>query len=156
MTIKNNRYKYFIIGLILICTTILVGCNVNLNTKTEISINDNYKISATVLEINEEIDTAWTQKVSFIILFENNNPVNMIGANLNIYNFDLYIENYTIFDLIMMRDFQGGTISNFTIEPNEKIYITLKATINKSNITEKITDTKISLKYNNTTIFSNY
>lgn len=156
MTIKNNRYKYFIIGLILICTTILVGCNVNLNTKTEISINDNYKILATVLEINEEIDTAWTQKVSFIILFENNNPVNMIGANLNIYNFDLYIENYTIFDLIMMRDFQGGTISNFTIEPNEKIYITLKATINKSNITEKITDTKISLKYNNTTIFSNY
>lgn len=156
MTIKNNRYKYFIIGLILICTTILVGCNVNLNTKTEISINDNYKISATVLEINEEIDTAWTQKVSFIILFENNNPVNMIGANLNIYNFDLYIENYTIFNLIMMRDFQGGTILNFTIEPNEKIYITLKATINKSNITEKITDTKISLKYNNTTIFSNY
>lgn len=154
MAIK--KYKFFIIGLILICATILVGCKVNLNTKTEISINDNYKISATVLEINEEIDTAWTQKVSFIILFENNNPVNMIGANLNIYNFDLYIENYTIFDLIMMRDSQGGTISNFTIEPNEKIYITLKATINKSNITEKITDTKISLKYNNTTIFSNY
>lgn len=156
MTNIKNKCISFIVIVIVLSLVLLIGCKVDLNTTTEVDINDNYKILAQVTEINEEADTIWTQKVSFVVLFENDNPTNMVGANLNIYNFDLYIENYTVFNLVMMRDFQGGTITNLTIEPNEKIYITLKATINKSNVTEKLTDNKISLKYNNTTIFSNY
>ena len=156
MTNITNKFISFIAISIVLSSILLIGCKVDLNTTTEVDINDNYKILAQVTEINEEADTIWTQKVSLVVLFENDNPTNMVGANLNIYNFDLYIENYTIFNLVMMRDFQGGTITHFTIEPNEKIYITLKATINKTYITEKITDNKISLKYNNKTIFSNY
>ena len=156
MTKITNKFISFIVIVIVLSSVLLIGCKVDLNTTTDVYINDNYKILVQVTEINEEIDTIWTQKVPFIVLFENDNPTDMIGANINIYNFDLYIENYTIFNLVMMRDFQGGTITNFTIEPNEIIYITLKATINKTYITEKITDNKISLKYNNTTIFSNY
>lgn len=153
MAIK--KYKFFIIGLILICATILVGCKVNLNTKTEITINNNYKISATVLEINENTNSAWTERVAFYILFQNNMPANMVGVNFNLYDFDVFIDGYTIFDIYMTRDNQGS-LTYTTLNPGEFMHITLYATINKNNVTEKITDSKIKLQIWDKTIYSNY
>lgn len=153
---KATTTSFIFCLLSIICFAfLLMGCKVNLNTKTEISYNDDYQISATVLEINESIDTAWTQKVSFYILFQNNMPSNMTGINLNIYDFDISIDGYTTFDIYMTND-NGYNITNTTLNPGEFLHITLYAVINKTTLTEKITDNKIDLQYNQTTIFSNY